>query len=55
MKPMTHEEAQTIMRDWIVQLADEDFEVWAGIDSSGPFLFEEAGASFYNVLVRLFP
>ncbi len=38
MKPMTHEEAQAVLLEWADVLADDNYEVWAGLDSDGPIL-----------------
>ena len=36
MRPMTHEEAQTVMLEWADVLGDDNYTIWAGFGSDGP-------------------
>ena len=38
MKPMSHEEAQTVILEWADVLADDNYEIWVGFDSDGPII-----------------
>ena len=38
MKPMTHEEAQQVLLEWADILADDNYTIMAGFDSTGPII-----------------
>jgi len=38
MRPMTHEEAQQIIKEWADILAADNYTVWVGFDSEGPLI-----------------